>query len=430
MNTARSVKETFSSIKSYYILFLLVVTPFVNTFAFIGVPFPVLQPLDISRYTNYVALVLGSVLLFKKRSLSVNTHALYICIVITIMLVLNYLLTRFASFKWLTNWIGFLLISLTLVTVLCSLTDNQIAAISRSLIKLLVPLIVILSGLFLLVWFLRFNVLISYLSNSQLNSVIGILTSELGFEKQSLGTMMGLTVFFVFSGWTKFSNFERFLLILSLLIFFPAIIGIRTLILGMLLFLIFVFFTRLVIFRFVAAPLLLLFSLVVFSYWQEILPILDQNFDRLPSLKFAWSAMTENWLGLGNGGYHLYVEQFNDEILYTYGSDLMIRTGGFWKAPESDLVYFIASWGILSIVFFTGLGWLLMKLSRIAYNWYHLYPLERLIVCMSCFLIFSGISQDNAGSLVWWTFVSSGFALVLRHSMLLKFPALHNRNMN
>lgn len=132
--------------------------------------------------------------------------------------------------------------------------------------------------------------------------------------------------------------------------------------------------------------------------------------------------MTQNIFGLGNGAYTIYVEANNDQLLEQFGSELMEQHGLFWKAPESDLVYFIASWGILSVVFFGFLGYLVVYAVKLYHFHPSLFPLERHLVIFTVLLIFMGISEDNAGELTWWIFVSSLFGVILRRKDELEEP--------
>ena len=44
-----------------------------------------------------------------------------------------------------------------------------------------------------------------------------------------------------------------------------------------------------------------------------------------------------------------------------------------------------------------------------------LHPIEKTLILMSWLMIFMGISQDNAGSLIWWFYMAAGYGVILRH---------------
>jgi hypothetical protein len=131
---------------------------------------------------------------------------------------------------------------------------------------------------------------------------------------------------------------------------------------------------------------------------------------------FSLSVPMDNVFGLGNGGYHVYVDEQNDYLVATYGSESMISRQQFWAAPESDLVYFIASWGVLSVVFFAFFLYLIVKSGAILAKSENISLLDRLALYMMLFIIFSGISQDNAGDLVWWVFLACGYGVVIKNN--------------
>ena len=83
-------------------------------------------------------------------------------------------------------------------------------------------------------------------------------------------------------------------------------------------------------------------------------------YNRLPSLLFAISFLKNNIFGIGNGGYHIYVSEMQDILTYKFSSDSKL----FWLAPESDIVYFISSFGILSLVFLLLFTYLFINFSK------------------------------------------------------------------
>ena len=148
---------------------------------------------------------------------------------------------------------------------------------------------------------------------------------------------------------------------------------------------------------------------------EQVILVVEDSYDRWPSLKFSWSYMLENIFGLGNGGYHIYVEQHHDQLVAMFGSEQMIQGNYFWVAPESDLAYFIASWGIVSVLFFFYFAVLLKKGAVIFHKQKGILHIEKILLLLSFVMIFSGISQDNAGGLIWWIYMAAGSSVVLRH---------------
>jgi hypothetical protein len=213
--------------------------------------------------------------------------------------------------------------------------------------------------------------------------------------------------------WPELKSKDRILFIIIFLTLIPSLIFIRTFLLSIFLVFTFLYFTKSRL-----GKAMIFFSLVTFFIYlgntENILKIIEDNYDRLPSLKFAWSVMTDNIFGLGNGGYHIYIEKYETQILAMFGSEKMIELNGFWLAPESDLVYFIASWGILSVLFFIYFIFVLIKGSDFIHS-NKLLPIEKGILMVTFSTIFAGISQDNAGGLLWWSYMAAGSGVLLRH---------------
>ena len=81
----------------------------------------------------------------------------------------------------------------------------------------------------------------------------------------------------------------------------------------------------------------------------------------------------------------------------------MIATGEFWLAPESDLVYLIASWGLLSLFFF----YVIFFAISSSFKLFPSIPLgsniyNKFILLSGTVILLMGISQDNMTYLTWW----------------------------
>jgi hypothetical protein len=405
----------------FYIICLLVLYPLYNTFGSIGRAIPSAEHLNLSSYFNYFALTFSALVFLLKNRPSFSRAGALISLFIIFLLFFNYFLTALASEKWLLNWLGYLFISVVLIGTLSSLDENKLELLNRKYIKYVVTISTILSSLFFFTWLLDFTSFFNHLVNYRHNNVIALLTYSIGLEKQAAGTMMGLILITCILSWNCLTPIQRGLMVVNLLVFLPVLMGIRTLHLALALTLFFLLAWRNqsrkigAVFIFIACLCLLVF------YLEPVLVIIELYYDRFPSLMFAWSMMTESWLGLGNGGYHLYVLEYNDKIVSTFGSERMIERNYFWVAPESDLVYFMASWGVLSVFFFAGFVWLLARVARLLSSKVYLYPFERTVLIMSCFMIFSGISQDNSGKLIWWVYLAAGLGILIRHQRRSKF---------
>lgn len=130
-------------------------------------------------------------------------------------------------------------------------------------------------------------------------------------------------------------------------------------------------------------------------------------YNRLPSLLFAISFLKNNIFGIGNGGYHIYVSEMQDILTYKFSSDSKL----FWLAPESDIVYFISSFGILSLVFLLLFTYLFINFFKIYKKGKKVDYTVKYLVLLSMSMLFSGISQDFAYSLIWWVLFALGFGV-------------------
>lgn len=397
-----------------FLVFSTVIVPFVSVFGSLAEVFPLLEGVSISSYLNYICIV-GALIILQAKRFSLHKYSVIAISVLLFMLIMNYGLTTFASSKWLINWLGFILIGAAIVGVLAKLSKPEFIYFEFLAFRWIYRLSLFFAFIVAIAWFSNLPFLLEMLAGFKGDQVNAILTTFIGTEKQSMGIFFLLFIFSLIIFWSSLSFNKKILLIMSLLLFLPNAIFIRTLNLALFLLAFWLLFNR----NKFAKLLGFMFGFVivgfVLSNWAQFILLVEGAYDRLPSLMFAWSAMTEYVFGLGNGGYHIYVEQYNDQLVNTFGSEYMLKFGSFWAAPESDLAYFIASWGVLSIVFFVYFAVLLTKGAALFIKSKKLFKIERIILLMSFSMVFSGISQDNAGSLIWWIYIAAGSGVILRH---------------
>jgi hypothetical protein len=98
---------------------------------------------------------------------------------------------------------------------------------------------------------------------------------------------------------------------------------------------------------------------------------------------------------------------------------------GFWVAPESDIAYFTASFGFLSVVFFM-LYLYIIKNGLYAINYYKARG-DRIFVLILLYfilLIVEGISEDYAGHAGWWIYLAASIGLLSRSNFKNKISPL------
>jgi len=398
------------------LLFFLVLVPFINIFGHMDRVSPFFESFSLSKVFNYGAILgFGVALPLLRRQYKFSAKLLLTVAILLVMLGINYLLTPLASTKWLLNWLGFIFVSLMVAQIVKSYTDSEIQFLQAKSLILIKLFLIALTALVAFSWLTNISDLVMFVSLGMHNHIIAILSNTIGIEKQALGIFLVFLVILTFTCWSVLSQSTRFILIITFLVIGPAMIGIRTMWLSLFLCAAWVYFTKYRSRR-VFAYASILSAISIFNFYSvELMRFIAEVYDRLPSLQFAWSAMTSNLFGLGNGGYHIFVEKNNAAIVAQFGSERMEVSGLFWIAPESDLVYFIASWGILSAVFYFFFGYMLLRGSRIFHRKIELLPIERVMLLMSGTMVFMGISQDNAGGLIWWVYMAAGYGVILRH---------------
>ena len=406
-----------SSLQQYRVnllLYALVIIQFLNIFGQLADVSSIFESLNLSQIFNYTAL-LGCAYLFLRQKANFSVQLLVSLAILLAMLIMNYLLAPLASLKWFFNWLGFIFVSLMIVQIVKSITDAEMQSLQTKSLTLVKLILIFLASLVAFAWLTNISDFVMNFLSNDTSQTISILSKNLGIEKQALGTLLMFLALLALMHWSILPKSTRILFFITLLIILPAMLGIRTLWLGLFLSAVWVYFTKYhsrMVFVCVSIPI----ALVIFLVYQfEVMIFVSEIYDRLPSLQFAWSAMTSNLFGLGNGGYHGFVQANNDTINAMFGSERMLEYGLFWAAPESDLVYFIASWGIFSVFFFVFFGYILVRGGRVFHRKIGLLPIERLMLLMAGAMIFMGVSQDNAGMLTWWVYLAAGFGVILRH---------------
>ena len=399
-----------------YIILASLTLIFPLLFAFRGFPEIYFgSDFGLTKLLRYLALVMSLLCLIIINFRVKNELFLY-SFSVTTLLILNYMLSDYASLKWLFNWVACIVIFTSVGSVIARFNDFEMERFDYFFKKIILFLIATLTLLVLGVWLDNIDNLISFTLNSHYNGSIALLTSGFGVHKQPLGIFLGIVILWSLMSWKNLNYLEKSLIFSLLIMLMPMIIGIRTLYLGLGLlgFLLVIYKNKLrVALGFFSLPFILIF---LFFYQNDVLVFIHDYYNRWPSLLAAFDVLMDSPYGIGNGGYSIYVENNNNWLLAEYGSEAMNKKGLFWLAPESDLVFFIASWGYFSVFFF---GFFAVLTSRALYCLRHkklkLLPVERVFLAFTVTLIFMGISQDNAGGLTWWIYLGVTVGILLRH---------------
>jgi len=404
--------------KIYLLIFLFLVFPFFRFFTNYYHLVQVNDPLLPWSIFNFVALMgCATALLLHRKEYS--ERVLMSFAVVLIIVIVNYFFAEMAQFKSAMNWIGFLIMFVVIAQVIKSFSEPEMVMLqvrSMQVMKILLIVLTILTIYALLIdpWYLNPSLFQYYVLEDR-NQIHRLYSNNIGGNKQHYAILATILITFIITHWKYISKGIKIVFVIFIFFNIPAIFGVRTMILGAFVTFAAFFFLKNRIRLFFANLIVLIIVLLVIQYWNELYLIFEVMYDRLPALRVSLDAMTQNVFGLGNGAYTIYVLENNDMLLRTFGSDLMERHGHFWRAPESDIVYFIASFGIFSIVFFAFLGYLIVKGIHLVYHNNSLFPVERALVIHTVIMIFYGISSDYAGKLTWWIFISILFGIVLRN---------------
>lgn len=371
---------------------------------------------SLSRYLNFISLGIAFVLVLLMRS-GFSKRLFTVLVAFFFVLTLNYFFTDYASRKWFLNWVGFLFIFGAIYNAFLRMDVVALKIFNRLSGRLLILCIFLVALAFLYVWIINFRSLFWFFQSAMTNHVIALHTYSVGIEKQALGSLGAIFILFLIFFRSNLPKYHLFILWLSFILIAPALIGVRTLILGLGLFGLFAIIlksqTRFVLWSALAGVPLCLYLVLD---WKSVTVVVSELYDRWNSLLAAVNAAIDNPLGLGNGGYHVYVERYNDVLVANFGSEKMLKTGAFWQAPESDLVYFIASWGVLSLVFFSIMGYVIyMSIRLIRRRGSRVAPIEKMILAFTSVLFLMGISQDNAGGLLWWIYFGASMGIIERY---------------
>lgn len=391
-----------SNLKILFISFLVFYCPFFKIFTNYNTEGSVF---NISSLLNFISIIFSVIILIKyKYFYYYNKKGLLLIIVLSLTYILNYILTQYSSFNWLLNSLGFILIFYTVFCIILNSNNNfknYFIEYNKITIILILSILIIL---FLITYFLKASEIYYNLTINYFNGIINQLSSVFNISKQNLGLLFNILVIWHISFWNRIHFKNKIVFILFLIVGFPFYIGIRTSLLTISLILIFICITRI---KYSLLSFCLIIPFLIILSYDFLFSTIKMYYNRLPSLLFAISFLKNNIFGIGNGGYHIYVSEMQDILTYKFSSDSKL----FWLAPESDIVYFISSFGILSLVFLLLFTYLFINFFKIYKKGKKVDYTVKYLVLLSMSILFSGISQDFAYSLIWWVLFALGFGV-------------------
>lgn len=374
---------------------------------------------NFSSVVNYAALLWALQINFLPRTICLKNFSprqepsLYLLVLLLLVTYsLNFIAAEYASGKWFINTIGYIFIFSSIVVSLERLDDVGMANIHFGVDRAVATSMVLLLAMNLAIVFLDTYRFFNAVQANDSTSILFLWTKYFYVSKPPICLLFLIIVLWHAVNWLYLSFKRQLFFIVFFIVTYPLWIGIRTLGLSLLLVLAYWAIQKRLWIRMAALAALPLCAIGVVLNWQWSLEVVNKYYDRLPSLMFAVDVFINNPPGLGNGGYHVFVKEFNNSILARFGRADMGYF--FWPSPESDLVYFIASFGWLSIIFFGIFIVMLVKGGQVLRG-SAMLPVEKFLFLSSISILFAGISQYNAGLLIWWIYMAAGIAILIRH---------------
>jgi len=402
-----------SKFLSIYLLTILIVfIPFINSFSLIDD--------NINQFLNYTSLVICLCIFFLNRNKIISKEILIFLLITVIFLIINYLFTDYASFKWLINWLGFLVILTSTYLIFFNFNYEKLNLLNKFVKKNLFILIIFFSILNIYLIIQNYNLILNFFKNGDFNQIISLYMFDYGLYKQKFGFFMIIFLLFPFIFKNEIKKVSYFFLLLSLLLFLPIFIGIRSLLLGLSLFCILFFYSktsshmRFLIFLFLLLVIVLFFAFIDYKIFLTNL----YEFSEPRSNLFLASLyiLDLNILGIGNGGFANFVNENQFFLLNNFGSEKMIAQKTFPNSPESDLIFFISSWGILSLFFFYIILRIIIKSFNLLLNYSeNITCVAKLLITSTIILFFMGISEDFNSLVVWWIFAGTSLGIIDRY---------------
>ncbi len=368
------------------------------------------------RIVNYLWVIISIILL--SRYTKLPKYISFILLLLFFIFSANYVLADNASFKWLINSYGFFLVFLSLGVLHYQCTYLKYVEIERKLHQIV--MFISLPFLGMVVYATMFYPAFENIATAGgYNSNVAFLGKTFGIWKPWYAKLILLILIWSILSWKQYTLKSKVYFLLFFVLSFPFFRASRSITYALLIVLIIIYVFR----RKLTIPIISSFVLLFIIFTTtDVISFIFQNiiyFDRGPSLYFAFHSMTENIFGYGNGGYHFATDQFDSEMHSSTPSIALLSKGASWRSPESMVVYFIGSFGVLSIpIFILLLVFLIFgfRCLRIL----NLCKVEKFILYYNFLTIISGVGSYNVNNALWWAFLGAGWGVILRRNKEIK----------
>jgi hypothetical protein len=350
---------------------------------------------NVSPYVNYF-IFLSSIIIISTNRINGKSLLIFICFLIFTLL--NYFFAMQADLKHVFNVIGFAFVSLGAFTVGNNLKYHDDIKFQNLIRKNIVILVGVMSALVVYALLQNINAPLLIIDLNFDKYFDLILSTPYGAMEAGFGNFVVFFALITILTYSKNKFRYNLFYITSLLLFIPLTLSHRSIIAALLLFLLikYLIYKKLPINIIIKPTFFVLICVFIFIIKDEL-----WEFDRMASILVSLDILSQNIFGVGVGGYEKYVLEAS-YLLEKYGNELQLKVGYFWRSPESDLVNFIASWGVLGFIIYIFLIRILHQCFKLLSDNKIKYTFDKLIIYFYMYLIFAGITSFKSNWVIWW----------------------------
>lgn len=356
----------------------------------------------------------------------VSTRTWIFALALQLLLLGNYVLTPHASSQWVINWLLLCTIALAASVSAQNIPSGSDWTFQSEMKRILVSVLIVLSVVSAWTQFAYLNEIgpstfVTLVRDREFNSIIAFHTRVYGLEKQHYGVLAAIVLMSVLYFWGSWSPRMRWFLAFLLVLQWPFLLGTRSLhlVAGIIVLYLMIVGLPLKVWTPILGGLCVLGLYVLIQFPTEAI---SEVFDRGPVIQAALNVPMHHPLGVGIGGYGTWITTNSEDLTATYIPQSW--PGGFemWSAPETDIAFFVISWGFASVMFALLYMFLFLRLARVVKASVQGRRTARGFVALASLVVLAhSVSQDFAGSLIWWIAVGTALGLVARDASMSRY---------
>ena len=396
-------------------LSLITLIPLAKAFELLEV-----ESLFINRFTsnlviNYYVFIISIVFLFFQRT--IITKSFTLPLIVLLIISLNFLLSPLFNLKTGLNWVGFLIIHLSLYNHVVNNKYIHTVEFYERYISIFSHASFAFSAIIFITLLINFEQALNFSYNFMLYHYLAIFSSNIGFYKQHFLIFASLALLTSFFFWSNYGIREKIILLFFVTSTFFILIGMRTLHLSFLIFFsLYIFFYVGRVFKIVIILSFILASFFII-FFVDLPYFIQTYFDRSAMYILSILVLIDYPMGIGLGGYANYIENMGSQITSNPIISEYLAFSVFPTSPESDVVFLITSFGYFGVLISLFLFYAAIKSCY--YSTKSSIPnIQKLFLSMFSIIIFSGISEDFISNSYWIIFFSIGLASLSHQSRL------------